>query len=52
MTETNSRPMVTQTAAELARAGIEEPIGTVLADGGYWNSQQRSAGSARDRSRC
>jgi transposase len=31
-------PMVTQTAAELARAGVEEPIGTVLADGGYWNS--------------
>jgi hypothetical protein len=29
-------PMVTQT--ELARAGVEEPIGTVLADGGYWNS--------------
>jgi Transposase DDE domain len=31
-------PMVTHTAVELVRAGIEEPIGTVLADGGYWNS--------------
>ena len=30
--------MITHTAAELARAGIEEPIGTVLADGGYWNA--------------
>jgi len=31
-------PMVTHTTAELARAGIAEPIGTVLADGGYWNA--------------
>jgi transposase len=33
-------PMVTITTAELVRAGIEEPIGTVLADGGYWNATQ------------
>jgi hypothetical protein len=31
-------PMVAQTAETLREAGIEEPIGTVLADGGYWNS--------------
>jgi transposase len=33
-------PMVTRAAGELARAGIEEPIGIVLADGGYWNTSQ------------
>jgi transposase len=33
-------PMVTHAVDELARAGIEEPIGTVLADGGYWNTPQ------------
>jgi transposase len=31
-------PMVAQAASALREAGIEEPIGTVLADGGYWNS--------------
>ncbi len=31
-------PMVTRAADMLREAGIEEPIGTVLADGGYWNS--------------
>jgi transposase len=31
-------PMVAQTAETLHEAGIEEPVGTVLADGGYWNS--------------
>jgi transposase len=31
-------PMVTQTAEVLRKAGIDEPIGIVLADGGYWNS--------------
>jgi transposase len=31
-------PMVAQAAATLREAGIEEPIGIVLADGGYWNS--------------
>ncbi len=40
-------PMVTHTAAELARAGIEEPLGTVLADGGYWNSPAISKVRAR-----
>ena len=40
-------PMVTRTVAELVRAGIEEPIGTVLADGGYWNSPQISEVRAR-----
>ncbi|MQA75222.1 MAG: transposase [Solirubrobacterales bacterium] len=36
-------PMVTQAAAALREAGIDEPIGTVLADGGYWNSPQITA---------
>lgn len=31
-------PMVAQTTETLHEAGIEEPIGIVLADGGYWNS--------------
>jgi hypothetical protein len=31
-------PMVAHAAETLREAGIEEPIGTVLADGGYWNS--------------
>jgi transposase len=31
-------PMVAQVAAMLREAGIREPIGTLLADGGYWNS--------------
>jgi hypothetical protein len=31
-------PMVAQTAETLHEAGIDEPIGIVLADGGYWNS--------------
>lgn len=33
-------PMVARAAKGLREAGIEEPIGTVLADGGYWNSPQ------------
>ena len=40
-------PMVECALSELARAGIEEPIGTVLADGGYWNSTQIAATRAR-----
>jgi transposase len=36
-------PMVATARRELERAGVEEPIGTVLADGGYWNSVQISA---------
>jgi transposase len=31
-------PMVARAASVLREAGIREPIGTVLADGGYWNS--------------
>ena len=31
-------PMVVHAAETLREAGIEEPIGIVLADGGYWNS--------------
>jgi transposase len=31
-------PMVAQATGALREAGIREPIGTVLADGGYWNS--------------
>jgi hypothetical protein len=30
--------MVAQAAGTLRAAGVEEPIATVLADGGYWNS--------------
>jgi len=31
-------PMVARAAGALHEAGVEEPIRTVLADGGYWNS--------------
>lgn len=31
-------PMVATARGALRRAGVEAPIGTVLADGGYWNS--------------
>ena len=31
-------PMVARASRTLRAAGVEEPIGTVLADGGYWNS--------------
>jgi len=33
-------PMPRHATAELVMAGSEEPIGTVLADGGYWNTAQ------------
>jgi transposase len=36
-------PMVASARRELEQAGVEEPIGTVLADGGYWNSPQIGA---------
>jgi transposase len=36
-------PMVRQAIATLEHAGVETPIGTVLADGGYWNSPQITA---------
>lgn len=37
------QPMVVQAAATLVAVGIAQPIGTVLADGGDWNSPQISA---------
>jgi hypothetical protein len=40
--------MVDCAISELAHAGIEEPIGAVLADGGYWNSTQIATTRARD----
>ena len=39
--------MVARAIAELASAGIDEPIATVLADGGYWNSTQIATTRAR-----
>lgn len=35
-------PMVAKGAEALREAGVSEPIGTVLADGGYWNAPQIS----------
>jgi transposase len=40
-------PMVDRAISELAHAGIEEQVGTVLADGGYWNSTQIATTRAR-----
>jgi hypothetical protein len=40
-------PMVECAISELARAGSKEPIGAVLADGGYWNAAQIAATRAR-----
>jgi transposase len=31
-------PMIRQAVAEIHAAGVEERVGTVLADGGYWNN--------------
>jgi len=36
-------PMIARAVGALREAGVEEPIGTVLADGGYWNSPAISA---------
>lgn len=36
-------PMVAKGSEELRRAGVGEPIGTVLADGGYWSAPQIAA---------
>ena len=33
-------PMVTAARAELERAGVNDPVGVVLADAGYWHFQQ------------
>jgi hypothetical protein len=35
-------PMVAKATEALGAAGVAEPIGTVLADGGYWSSPQIS----------
>jgi transposase len=35
-------PMVAKGTEALGAAGVSEPIGTVLADGGYWNAPQIS----------
>ena len=35
-------PMVAKATEALRRAGVSEPIGTVLADGGYWSAPQIS----------
>jgi hypothetical protein len=32
--------MITTTIDELERAGVDQPLEVVLADGGYWNSTQ------------
>ena len=40
-------PMVECAISELARAGIDEQIGAILADGGYWNAAQIAATRAR-----
>ena len=40
-------PMVDRAISELASAGIDESIATVLADGGYWNSTQIATTRAR-----
>lgn len=39
--------MIDLASRELVRAGVQEPIGTVLADGGYWNAPQISELRAR-----
>lgn len=36
-------PMIRQATATLNEAGVRDPIATVLADGGYWNSGQIAA---------
>jgi Transposase DDE domain len=36
-------PMIRQAVATLEDAGVSTPIGTLLADGGYWNSPQMRA---------
>jgi Transposase DDE domain len=33
-------PMIARAIDELAHVSVDQPIGTVLADGGYWNSPQ------------
>ena len=33
-------PMISQAVTTLQAAGVDDQVGTVLADGGYWNSPQ------------
>ena len=40
---TELAPMVAKAGEELQAAGVEEPIGTLLADGGYWSAPQIAA---------
>jgi len=40
---TELAPMVVKAGEELRAAGVAEPIGTVLADGGYWSAPQIAA---------
>jgi len=40
---TELEPMVLKAGEELKEAGMAEPIGTVLADGGYWSAPQIAA---------
>ena len=40
---TELEPMVAKAGEELQAAGVGEPIGTVLADGGYWSAPQIAA---------
>lgn len=44
---TELEPMVTKAGEALEEVGVSEPIGTVLADGGYWSTPQITA--IRDR---
>ena len=39
---TELAPMVAKATEALQAAGVDEPIGTILADGGYWSSPQIS----------
>ena len=45
-------PMIATACEALREAGIEEPIGTVLADGGYWNSAADQRGPRARASKC
>lgn len=36
-------PMIASARQELESTGVEQPLGTVLANGGYWNSAQIAA---------
>lgn len=40
---TELEPMLARAGQELRAAGVKEPIGTLLADGGYWSAPQIAA---------